>query len=583
MKTPGAREVSSLIRTALGEEPADVVITGGQVVNVYSRELVAADVAVKGGRIAYVGPELPRLGPNTVVIEASGLYLVPGFVEPHAHPLLVYNPFTYAAAVLPRGTTTVVGDSYWVMVHLGAAGLARFMAQTGSALLKFLWFVRPHSPSLQPLEADICSLEGQRLLLSHPMVLGWGEATRWYDVVQQVPRVLESLAFSLSRRKRLDGHTAGARGRPLAALAAAGISGCHEAINVPQALERLRLGMYVALRDSSIRHDLRELARLITENGVDTSRLLLTTDGPTPATLAHEGHTDTLLARIIEAGVDPLAAIQMATINPATYWRIEDQVGSISPGRYADILLVRDLRRLVPETVLAGGEVVARNGELVEKIPDPDWEGLGIGPLPPREINPGIFAIPAQGTAVEFPVMQVSATVLTRRQDMCLPVRDGVITAPEGVMKIACIDSQGRQVANGFITGLADGIDALASSYHVGLGVLAVGKTSEAMARAVSEVYRMGGGLVLMRKGALAFRFSLPLLGLMSPEPVEDLAAREEEFTRLMQSCGYRYDCPLYTIFFLSASDLPDIRITPRGLYDNRQDQILRPARAIAT
>ncbi|TDA66903.1 MAG: adenine deaminase [Clostridia bacterium] len=583
MKTPDANEVSSLVRTALGEDPADVVITGGQVVNVYSRELVAANVTIKGDRIAYVGSELPGLGPDTVVIEASGLYLVPGFIEPHAHPVLMYNPFAYATALLPRGTTTVVGDSYWLMAHLGAAGLTRFIGGCDSCPLKFLWFVRPHSPSLQPLEEEICSLEGQRLLLSHPQVLGWGEATRWYDMVQQVPRVLTSLAYSLSRRKRLDGHTAGASGLSLAALAAAGISGCHEAINVPQALERLRLGMYVALRDSSIRHDLGELSRLITENGVDTSRLLLTTDGPTPATLAREGHTDTLLARVIEAGVDPLVAVQMATINPATYWRIDDQVGSISPGRYADILLVRDLRCPVPETVLASGEVVARNGKLVGKLSELDWEELGIGPLPPREISPGIFAIPAQGTAVEFPVIQVSATVLTRRREMRLPVRDGVITAPEGVMKIACIDSQGRQVANGFITGLADGIDALASSYHVGLGVLAVGKTSEAMARAVASVYRMGGGLALLRPGEPDFHLPLPLLGLMSPEPVEALAAGEEEFNRLMRACGYHYECPLYTIFFLSASDLPDLRITPRGLYDNRQDKILRLAREITT
>ena len=583
MNYPTSEELKSLIKVALGREEADLLLENGKLVNVFSGEIVPAHVAVKGKWIAYVGVEKPCCGKETMVIDASSFYLVPGYLEPHSHPAVIYNPYTQIKELLPRGITTAITDTYFFFLNISRDKFKEFTNYLKTFPFKYKWFARPTSASEVPFEKEIFSLANVRAMLDLKEVAGMGEITHWHYILKENPSVLDFLVYCRSLQKRPDGHTAGAKGAQLAALAAAGISGCHESINATQALERLRLGMYVALRNSSLRPDLKKLAAVITEKKVDTSRLMLTTDGSTPGFTREYGDLEALVQEVISQGVEPVKAIQMATLNPATYYRIDDLVGSISPGRYADILLVKELAVPKPELVIASGKVVAEKGKLLVDLKEPDWERYEIKPLAYRQVDPRIFELPAEGKEVAFPAIKVSSAVLTRREDVVLPVRGGVISPlpEEAIYKISYLDYRCRWVANGFIKDFVREIDALAASFSVGFGITVIGRDAEVMARTTEEVYRLGGGIVVMANGSVVYRFSLPLLGMMSREPFEKIVAAEKALFSCLQAHGYAYHDILYTIIFLAMSALPEIRITPAGIYDNLNDRVIYPARKL--
>lgn len=583
MDYPTSEELKSLKRVALGQEEADIFLENGKLVNVFSGEIFPAHVAVKGKWIAYVGVEKPLCGKETLVIDASSFYLIPGYVEPHSHPIMIYNPYTQIKELLPRGITTAIADSYFLFLSISLAKFKEFIHYLKSFPFKYKWFIRPTPASMIPFEKEIFSLANIQPMLDLKEVAGIGEITHWHYVLKENQSLLDSLVYCRSLQKRPDGHTAGAKGAQLAALAAAGISGCHESINATQALERLRLGMYVTLRNSSLRPDLKKLAAVITEKKVDTSRLMLTTDGSTPGFTREYGDLEALVQEIISQGVEPVKAIQMATLNPATYYRIDDLVGSVSPGRYADILLVKELAFSKPEMVIASGKVVAEKGRLLTELKEPDWERYEIKPLSYRQVTSQIFELPAEGKEVAFPVIKVSSTVLTRREDVVLPVREGVILPlpEEAIYKISYLDYHCQWIANGFIKDFVWGFDALATSYSVGFGITVIGRDARVMARATEEIYRLGGGIVFMTNGSFVYRFALPLLGIMSREPFEKIVAAEKDLSSCLQAHGYSYHDIFYTILFLTMSALPEIRITPAGIYDNLNDRIIYPAREL--
>src|ERR687893_1858233 len=368
------------MRVALGQEKADLFVRGGTIVNVYSGELIPAKVAVLGERIAYVGPSEKAVGPETEVIDAQDLYVARGWIEPHSHTYLYYNPESLAEAILPGGTTTVVSDDL-VFSQLGGSEMSRAVMNESARLpVRYLWYARPEPASpIAEGEEDYFDHERLAEVLDHPLAMGVGEAPAWARFLGSEEAPLGAALVEANRRGLIaDGHTTGARDDKLAALIAAGLRSCHEAITVDEALERLRLGLWTPLRHSSLRPDLPELLRIVTEKSIDTSRILLTADGPSPDALAEHGYLDGLLRLAVEGGVSPIQAIQMATLNAATYLHLDDHLGGIAPGRLADLVLLPDLSSFRPQTVVAGGRMVAREGELVRPMPGIDWESIGL-------------------------------------------------------------------------------------------------------------------------------------------------------------------------------------------------------------
>jgi len=566
------------MRVALGEEKADLFIRGGTVVNVYSGELVEANVAVLGERIAYVGPSEEAVGPETEVVDARGLYVSPGWIEPHSHAYLYYNPASLAEAVLPGGTTTIVSDDL-VFSAIGGAEMSRAVMDACAELpLRYLWYARPEPASpVADGEEDHFDAERLRAVLDHPLVVGVGEAPAWARFLLNEGSPYGSAIVEAQERGLLaDGHTTGARDARLAALADAGLRSCHEAITADEALERLRLGLWTPLRHSSLRPDLPELLRLVTEKGVDTSRVLFTTDGPVADSIAERGYVDGMLRLAVEAGVPPVKAIQMATINPATYLHLDDQLGGIAPGRLADLVLLEDLRSFRPRLVVAGGRVAAREGEVVGPSTGVvDWEALGLR----AEFRPGGWIQAPDvydGPTDDLPVISFVSDVITRLED---PPEEGGL--PEGYLRATHVTRDGRHVTRALVHNFARDLDGFATTATSSGHLLVFGRDPEAMALAASRVRALGGGTALADGGNIVWEAALPLGGQMSPGPFAEALSAARETKARLQDAGYPFSDPVYSLLFLTADFLPGPRLTWSGVLDVRTGKVIHEAETL--
>ena len=563
------------MRVALGQEKADLFVRGGTVVNVYSGELVPANVAVLGERVAYVGPSEEAVGPETEVVDARGLYVAPGWIEPHSHTYLYYNPESLAEAVLPGGTTTVVSDDL-VFSMLGGAATSRAVADECARLpVRFLWYARPEPASpIEGGEQNYFDHERLEAVLDHPLVMGVGEAPAWARFLQNEEAPLGPAIVEANHRGLIaDGHTTGARDDKLAALIAAGLRSCHEAITADEALERLRLGLWTPLRHSSLRPDLPELLRIVTEKSIDTSRILLTADGPSADSIGEHGYLDGLLRLAVEAGVSPVRAIRMATVNAATYLHLDDHLGGVAPGRLADLVLLEDLSSFRPRLVIAGGKVATREGELVEPTPGIDWGSLGLQ-LEFREgpwiEDPALYdARPGDG----LPVIEFVSDVITNLEE---PLPEDEL--PKGYLRAVHLTRDGRWISRALVRNFADELDGFATTATSSGHVLVFGRNPEAMALAASRVRDLGGGMTLASGGHIVWESALPLAGIMAPGPFEEAHAIAKELKACLQDAGYPFSDPVYSLLFFTADFLPGPRLTWSGVLDARRGKIVREA-----
>ena len=560
MKVMGERQ--HLVAVARGEAEADRLIRGARVVNVYSGEVLEANVAIAGGRIAYVGP---GHRPARETLNAAGLYLAPGWIEPHGHPWVLYNPVSMIEGILPGGTTLVFNDDLFFYLQAGPEGFARMLDALRDLPVRYRWLIRLLSQSQWSGEAETFALEKLRPLLERPEVAGTAETTRWPEVMRGNACVLEGIAHARALGKRADGHTAGASYEKLNMVAAAGISACHEAITRQEVMDRLRVGLWTMLRHSSLRPDMPELAHAITELGADTRRLMLTVDGPAPAFIANGGFIDEALRRIVAAGVPPVTAIQMATINPATYYHLDEEVGGIAPGRFADLVLLPDLESFRPVRVIVNGADVFHDGKLSVDLPDVDWDALGMRPRFVR--SEGQWWRP-EG---ELPVIDFVSNVITRGDGFRAWQPDG--QAPDGLVLAALVDREGAWAVRAWLRGFAPGLDGLAASYNTSTHLLAIGRDPEAMRRAAAAVASSSGGIAT----GDGWEFPLPIAGMMSPRPFAETVRAQETLEQRLRAAGFAFGDVLYALLFLTCDFLPGWRLTPRGVLDVKSGGIVAP------
>ena len=299
-------EHARLVETARGDRPADLFVRGGTIANVYSGELHKGNVAVTSGRIAFVGEGERTVGPDTEVIDAKGMIVSPGYMEAHFHPWVLYNPVSLVEGVLPLGTTTIVADNLFFFMQTGHEGFAKMAGDLRDLPLLYLWMARLTSQATFPGEKEMFGLDKVEPLLRRDDVLGTAEVTRWPALAAGDPALISGIRKAKSLGKVVDGHTGGASESRLQPVAAAGIDADHEAISKEEVLNRLRIGIWTMLRNSSLRPDLPELLRSVTENGVSTHRLIMTTDGPSPEFIAEHGLVDGMLRVAVDNGVSPM-------------------------------------------------------------------------------------------------------------------------------------------------------------------------------------------------------------------------------------------------------------------------------------
>ncbi|MGE5592827.1 MAG: adenine deaminase [Betaproteobacteria bacterium] len=586
-----------LVATAMGREPADIVIRGGRLVNVHTAEIQdGADVAVRHGRVAVVGDASRCIGQGTRVIDASGYYLVPGFLDGHVHvesSMMTVREF--AKAVLPYGTTAIFMDPHEIANVLGVEGVRLMLEEARGLPLKVFATMPSCVPAAPGFEdgGAVIGPDDIREAMAWDEMAGLGEMMNFPGVLAGDEAVHKEIQETLRAGKVVTGHySIPDTGPDLAAYVAAGVISDHESTRAEDALAKLRLGMYAKLREGSAWRDIKATIKSYTETGIDPRHIVLVTDDAHPDTLITLGHVNHVVRRAIEEGVRPIRAIQMATINTAECFRMSQDLGSIAPGKVADILFIRDLADPRPDKVIADGEVVAEGGRMVVDMPSfayPDFATRSVRLA--KRLEPADFRIkvdapassgagsgPAAGRSVRAHVIEViEASALTRHVEVDVPVDEhGEVRAclEKDVAKVAVVE---RHRASGTMAvglvrgfGLLDG--AVASTVaHDSHNLLVVGMNDQDMAAAGNFLVDAGGGMVVVRGGEPLAILPLPIAGLMSADPVERVRTGVEELARAWRTLGCTMASPFMTMALLALPVIPELRITNRGLVDTRR------------
>ena len=565
-------EARGLLGVALGEDPPDLLALGGDVVNVYTGEVVRRDVAVAGGRVAALAPDLSQLaGPRTERLDVRGKVLVPGFFDSHTHLDVITALPELLREAIPRGLTALVTEIVQVSSALGAPG-ARWFLDTLDLQPIHAYAT---APAISYLSAEagpgepLLDAAAMVALLEHPRVLGLGEVY-WHRLLPEPDRLLSLIGRTRALGKTVEGHTAGARGARLVACAAAGLDSCHEPITAAEALERLRLGMRVMIREGSVRRDL-EAVLDVRHADVSLRRATLASDGIWPTDLLERGYMDGIVQHAIDRGLPPVTAYQMASLNPAEHFGLDRELGGIAPGRWADFLVLPDLRTVRPEVVVARGRLVAREGRCLVECPVvPMPTGLYDGPRP-GPLDPASLRLEAGGARARVRVIQVVGDIVTAEAEATLPVREGAILADPAsdlLLAAVCDRRTGSRRACGVVRGfgLREGAVASTLSFDTADLVL-VGASREALAAAGQRAVAVRGGFVVVDgQGAVRAELPLPLGGIAAQAPVPELARGLEAVGAALRALGCGLAHPLLTLQALTFSAIPALRLTTRGL-----------------
>ena len=584
-----------LVAVAAGRMPAELLIKGGAWVNVHTREILPDhDIAIAHGRIAAVGPDLGyTIGDQTQVIEAGGRYMVPGLCDGHMHiESGMLTPAEFAKAVIPHGTTTIFHDPHEIANVLGLAGV-RLMRD--EALLQPINIFTqvpscaPSAPGLETTGAEITP-EDVTTAMGWDGVIGLGEMMNFPGVTAGDPKMLAEIAATQRAGKTVGGHYASPDlGLAFAAYVAGGPADDHEGVAEADAIARTRQGMRAMMRLGSAWYDVQAQITAITERGLDPRNFILCTDDCHSGTLVNDGHMNRVVRHAIDCGCDPLIALQMATINTATHFGLERELGSLTPGRRADVILTSDLTTLPIETVIARGQTVAQDGKVLVDCPHLGWpadarQTVKLG----KSLTASDFELAAPDgansvTANVIGVVENQAPTQAIKAD--LPVVDGVVEGADGTCQIALVERhQGTgNVVNAFVHGFGyEGPMAMASTVaHDSHHMIVVGTDRAHMAMAANRLAEVGGGVTLYRDGAEQALVELPIAGLMSDSPAAQVAAKAEALGAAMQEAGCTLNNAYMQHSLLALVVIPELRISDLGLVDVRTFEfipVLEPA-----
>lgn len=568
-------EIQRLIKGALGEIKADLIVTGGKLINVYSGEILdGMEIAVLDGRICYVGPSAAHArGDSTENIDARGMHVAPGFIDAHTHISHFCRPYEHLQAYLPHGTTALVASCDELATVFGIKGVKFFLDEVAAHPLRvftLLSMVAPQDPLL-------CSTEGYSQsevaeALADPRVLGLGEIVSWIRLLQGDEELIERIEMALRAGKIIHGHTAGARDAKLCAVAAAGISSCHEPINDTDALERLRLGYWTMLREGSFRRDLETTLKPILARGLSLQRLILVTDGMAPDDVAADGHMDFVVRRAVKLGLPPIQAIQAVTLNAATYSGLEQEIGGIAPGRMADMALLEDLDAARIHSTMIGGKIVAAQGKsLVHTSPVAVLQEMVHSLRLRPTVSPAAFRIACASPRARIRAMELVSQNITRETLLDIGSRDGALHAEEqrDLLKVAVFERHKVEggVALGFLQGFGAKVGAVGLTTNLDENTLMVaGSSDEDMALCANALIESGGGIAVVDRGEVLEKMEFPVGGIFSLEPWPEVAGRLSRIHRCLRARGSAFAKPVYALAFLSFVTLPALRITARGL-----------------
>jgi len=577
-----AQEMQALRQVALGIEKADIVVVNARLVNVYTNEIQDNHgVAIKGRWIALVGPDISAaIGRDTIIIDALGKTVIPGLIDGHTHLASWSTIHEFLNQSMKGGTTTIITETMEVFPVAGYDGVIDFLESLNDQPIK-LFATAAAMASISRAAMGIPTDIMQQLARRRE-IIGLGES--YWQSVFQSPEVFQSnFETMLENKKTLEGHSAGARGNKLSAYAAMGISSCHEPTTAEDTLERLRLGFYVMAREGSIRRDLKSISRIL-DNHISLRRLVLTTDSISPSDLLELGYMEYPVQKAIDCGFDPVTAIQMATLNVAEHFGLDHAIGGIAPGKMADMVIIPDPDTIRAEYVISNGRVIAQDGELLISARRHPYSSKSLDTIRlSRKLTANDFKIRVDNSPealVKVRVIDMVTDLVTRELIEDLPVFDGEVICPKagGLAKISAIDRihGSGKMFTGLIRnfGLKFGAMACSAAWDTSC-IIVMGVDDADMAMAVNRIHHLKGGVVICENNKITGELALPVFGILSELPVDQIAGHLKEIKTDAKRLGVDFPDPILSLIALTGAAIPYLRICEEGLVNLKDGKTL--------
>ncbi|XQY92198.1 adenine deaminase C-terminal domain-containing protein [Metabacillus sp. HB246100] len=550
-----------------------IVLKNATYLNSFLRQWVKANIWILDDRIIYVGKNLPEQLTGCDVIDCSTKVIVPGYIDPHVHPFQLYNPHTLAKYVSQTGTTTFINDNLFLLLYSQKKKALTLLDDLEQLPYHFYWWARFDLQTEVHAEDTIFSHDFVKKWLEHDAVIQGGELTGWPKLADGDDWLLYWLQETKRQGKRMEGHFPGASVNTLTKMKLFGVDSDHESMTGKDVMRRLRLGYTAALRHSSIRPDLQKLLKEIQDEGLTTyDHLYYTTDGATPA-FYQKGMINQCIDIALEYNVPAIDAYHMASFNIAKYYRIDDQIGSISPGKIATLNILESIDEPNPSSVLSKGVWLRKNHEVVQDEHEVNWGDYGL--------QEATFSWDLTIDDLQFSMplgMKMRNAVIMEPYSITLDSSIPEISYDHDESFLALIDRNGEWRINTFIKGFAKQIQGFASSYSTTGDVIVIGKNKSEMIAACKRMKEIGGGIVLTENGKVIFELPLVLNGGASGDELPIVMKKQNELMRLLKERGYPFDDPIYSLLFLSSTHLPYIRMTPRGIFDVMKKTVLFPS-----
>ncbi len=578
-----------VIDVALGNAAADMVIKNGKLLNVHTGEIYETEIAIADKVIAAVGHLGENtIGENTKVIDAQGKIMVPGFIDAHIHfesSMLTYTEFS--RMLVKHGTTAVATDLMEIAIVAGEEGINNVLKESEGLPVKLLQPIPAFMSEEGELQTIGAALYPEMIekLIKGPHAVGLAEVL-YPPILNKSPLSAWMLELAEKYGKTAEGHAPELYGAQLNAYASAGIRSDHESTNKEEALGKLRAGLRVLIREGSAAQDLDAVVKMITENNVDTRHCALVSDDIDMLHIYEKGHLDYKVRRAIKAGVDPVKAIQMVTLNPAESLKVDNKYGSIAPGKCADIVFLSDLENCTVDSVISNGEYVVENGETIYEYKKPEYSSVMLNTVKlSKEITGDDLVIKTDANAKKAKVRVIGAkptSLLTDALEAELDVVDGVImpNAAEDVLRIACVERYGKggSIGKSFIKGFGISKGAIATSVgHDHHNITVVGSDADDMAAAVNRIKELNGGLVIAEDGKVKYELPLPICGLLTDLSGEESALILKKMQEDLQAKGCEMGSPYMTLAFITLIFIPFYGITDKGLVDVINGKVIDP------
>jgi adenine deaminase len=575
--------LSEINSVAIGDSPADLILQNCSLINVYTNEIQEKiQISIKNDRIAFVGDNASHtLGPKTKVLDVKNKHVCPSFVDPHIHIDHFLTPAEFVKKSLLCGVTSLFPDSIDIVSVCGYRGFKEFLRQTENLPMRFFHTIPGGLPVDRKFShGKTLSIKEEKQAIGLRSVVGLGEVFSWTKVIKRDPKTIKSLKQMHENNCIINGHTAGASGKKLNSYISSGIFSCHEPINFDQVLERLRLGMWIMVREGSIRKDLKEIIPLVLSHGTYKNRLMFCSDGLDPSDISKIGHIDHCVRESIRLGMNPIDAISIASKNCFDYYKMGNEFGGIGPGKIADILILDDYKKIKINKVILGGKTVVSNGKILEKIHTPKvpiWMQKTVK-LP--KLTSKNFYVTSKNNTETVNVISMKTEIVTKKTTSDLNVKDlNVVSSyDKDIWKVAAMDRTfGSKIKTiGFLENFGANIGAFAStwSFHEN-DMIVIGSNERDMADATNKLVKSQGGIIVVKDGKTLASLPFQMGGIISTDPIDKVTKNFTKINDVLLDTGCKFKKPHLIPLFLPFLALPDIRILYNGIVDVKTRQFI--------